>query len=88
MVTPQETPKRPTSISAAGFESVANDGIDLRDIYGRTVRGFVQIVGLAIIGFVLGGVIYLLVGRSSVVSTTTRVVFSFPGLGKGKNGFF
>ena len=62
----------------------SDDTIDLRDLFNRIIRGLGQIIGLALIGLAIGGVISLLLNRVQPVATSTRVVFSFPGFERGE----
>jgi len=61
-----------------------DDGIDLRDIFKRLGRGLGQILGLAMLGTVIAMVGNLASRPWQSVSTSTRVVFSFPGFEKGE----
>jgi hypothetical protein len=61
-----------------------DDGIDLRDIFKRLGRGLGQILGLAMLGTVIAMVGNLVSRPWQSVSTSTRVVFSFPGFEKGE----
>jgi hypothetical protein len=65
-----------------GFD--ADDSIDLHDLLTRLARGLGQIVGLALVGLVIGGIICLTLNRVQPVATSTRVVFSFPGFERGE----
>jgi hypothetical protein len=59
-------------------------GLDLRDIWSRTARGFAQIVGLGLLGLATAGIIYFIGYPLQTLTTTTNVVFSFPNLEKGQ----
>ena len=61
-----------------------DDRINLADLFARISRGFSQILGLALIGLVTGGIISILQNRVQPVATSTRVVFSFPGFERGQ----
>lgn len=74
------SPKRTAGNDYAEQEEI----IDLRDIFMRLGRGLRQIVGLALLGLVAAAVTDLVVSRSEPVATSARVVFSFPGIGKGQ----
>ncbi len=58
--------------------------IDLHDICRRLGRGLGQIIGLALLGLAIAAVIYLTASMRLPVSTSTRVLFAFPGLEKGE----
>jgi len=58
--------------------------IDLHDISRRLGRGLGQIIGLALLGLVIAAAIYLVASMRLPVSTSTRVLFAFPGLEKGE----
>jgi len=81
---PKETnpDSRPQSSEATDFGSY--EGIDLRDLLSRFLEGIVQTVGLGLLGLALGAIIYFGTSRSILVSTTTHVAFSFPGLERGQ----
>jgi hypothetical protein len=61
-----------------------DEGIDLRDIFKRLGHGLGQILGLALLGLVIAVLGYLVIIPRQLVSTSTRVLFSFPGLEKGE----
>jgi hypothetical protein len=62
-----------------------DDAIDLRDLFARLMRGLPQIAGLALLGLVLAASGFLIYSPFQNVSTSTRVVFAFPGFEKGEN---
>lgn len=61
-----------------------DESIDLAELFARVHRGFATIIGLAFLGLAGGAWIYLAAGLIQNVSTSTRVVFSFPGLERGE----
>jgi hypothetical protein len=58
--------------------------IDLRDVFKRLGRGLGQILGLALLGAVVAVAGYFVLQPWHSVSTSTRIVFSFPGLETGE----
>jgi hypothetical protein len=58
--------------------------VDLHDISRRLGRGLGQMIGLALLGLVIAAVTYLVASTRLPVSTSTRVIFAFPGLEKGE----
>ena len=56
----------------------------LRIVRGALKLGLPQIVALALLGLVIAGIGDLLISRFLPVSTSTEVVFSFPGFVKGQ----
>jgi hypothetical protein len=58
--------------------------IDLHDICRRLARGLGQILSLAMLGIVIAVVGYLVSRPWQSVSTSTRIVFSYPGFEKGE----
>jgi hypothetical protein len=58
--------------------------IDLRDVLKKLGRGLGQILGLTLLGLVIAVLSSLVLIPQHLVSTSTRVVFSFPGLEKGE----
>ena len=61
-----------------------DDSIDLAELFARINRQLPLIVGLAALGLALGVVGYFASGLFSDQTTSTRVVFSFPGFEKGE----
>lgn len=61
-----------------------DDTIDLRQIWLCLMRGLPKTIGLALLGFVVAAAAYFAAGPFLNVSTTSRVVFSFPGYEKGE----
>jgi hypothetical protein len=81
MNSPDKTP----SVHSGSQGVIKEDEIiDLRDIFRRLGRGLGQILSLAMLGIVIAVVGYLVTRPWQSVSTSTRVVFSFPGLEKGE----
>lgn len=58
--------------------------IDLRELWGRLLRGWPKILGLALLGLAVGATAYFAAGPFLSVSTATRVVFSFSGYERGE----
>lgn len=65
-------------------ELMADDAIDLRDLFLRILRGLPQILAFALIGLFVAAAGYLIYSPFQQVSTSTRVVFAFPGYEKGE----
>ena len=61
-----------------------DDSIDFEELFGRLKRRLPLIVGLAALGLALGVVGYFASGSFTDMTTSTRVVFSFPGFEKGE----
>jgi hypothetical protein len=61
-----------------------DDGIDFAELLGRLKCKLPLIVGLATFGLALGAVGYFASGLFTDQTTSTRVVFSFPGFEKGE----
>lgn len=76
----QNFPSNPTGQGMIEDDEV----IDLRDVFNKLGRGVGQILGLALLGLVIAVVGYLIIHPWHSVSSFTRVVFSFPSLGKGE----
>jgi hypothetical protein len=60
------------------------ESLDLRQLWRRLVQGAAQIIGLGLLGLVSAILIFLIGSPFQDVSTTTNVVFSFPGFEKGQ----
>jgi hypothetical protein len=60
------------------------EGIDLREVFSRLMRGFAATVGLALLGLVIAMVAMLATNRFKSVTTSTRVVFSFNGFDRNE----
>lgn len=85
-MTPTE-PEPPSPSSRNPFRENDFDpsgGIDLRDLYSRLARGAALILGLGLVGFFLGGGGYLAFSPKVPITTSVRVVFSFPGFERGE----
>ena len=76
----QNPPRNPTGQGVIE----GDEFIDLRDILMRLGRGLGQILSLALLGTVIAVVAYLVTRPWQSVTTSTRVVFSFPGFEKGE----
>jgi hypothetical protein len=71
-----------TSGSAQTFRD--DDSVDLTELFRRLRRGIFTTLGLALLGLALAAVIYLAIGSLLTVTTSMRVVFSFPGFEKSE----
>ena len=60
------------------------EGVDLREMFTRLVRGLVQTLGLAVLGLAIAAVIYLAASPSTTATASMRVTFAFSGSGKGE----
>ena len=79
-----ESNPKPTT-STTGIPSIEHDqAIDLRDVGRRLGRGLSQTIGLALLGLAIAAAAWLGVCSFLPISTSTRVIFSFPGFGKGQ----
>lgn len=56
----------------------------MREIFSRLLKGFAATVGLALLGLVIAMVAMLATNRFKSVTTSTRVVFSFPGFDRNE----
>lgn len=61
-----------------------DDTIDLREIFQRVLHGLPQIIGLALLGIAAAAAAYFATSPLLDVSTSARVVFSFPGYEHGQ----
>jgi len=61
------------------------DAIEFRDVFLRLRRGLRQSLGLALLGLAIGAGGLALLSPLVPASTSTRVVFSFPGIERGEN---
>jgi hypothetical protein len=61
----------------------ADDSIDLRELVGRVVQGFPQIVGLCLVGLAIASLAVVALRQLQPPTTATRVSFSFPELERG-----
>lgn len=61
-----------------------NDAFGFAELFARIKRGLPQIIGWACLGLALGAIAFVATSPFRNVSTTTRVVFSFPGFEKGE----
>jgi hypothetical protein len=69
---------------APASETPEFEGVDVRLLWNRVARGIPQIVGLALLGTVIGVGIFLATDPFQTISTSARVVFSFPGFDRGQ----
>jgi hypothetical protein len=91
-MTSSPTPPSPdtdTSSQSGSHHAIDTDfdpyeGIDLRDVFARLVRGFAQTLGLAALGLAIAAVIYLVASPFTSATTSMRVTFAFSGYGKGE----
>lgn len=67
-----------------GSTSDLDNTIDVRELFARLWRGFPQIAGLFLIWGTVGATFALIANRTQPASTTTRIVFSFPGFERGE----
>jgi len=65
-------------------DSDQEETVDLRDMGRRVGKGAGQIVGFALVGLVIAAVVALVASLLLPVTTSTRVVLSFPGIVKGQ----
>jgi hypothetical protein len=84
MHSPDEHSHNPPGNPAGQNMTEDDEIIDLRDILMRLGRGLGQILSLALLGTVIAIVVYLVTRPWQSVTTSTRVVFSFPGFEKGE----
>lgn len=61
-----------------------DDTIDLRELAHRLWRGLPQSLGLAALGLAIAALAYFAAGPHLIATTSTRVVFSFPGYERGE----
>jgi len=66
----------PSSQAPSPYE---DDSIDFGELFSRLKRGLPLIAGLVSLGLAIAAGFYYASGAFQTVSTTTRVVFSFPG---------
>lgn len=84
MSTDDERRETPRPRAEDGSYGEQQEFIDLRDIFRRLGRGFRQALGLALLGLVIGAAADLLVSRFLPPSSSTKVVFNFPGFSTGQ----
>ncbi len=66
-------------------ETYTDDGgIDIAELFRRLKRGSFLIVGLALLGAAIGSIAFVAAGPFQMITTSTRVVFSFSGFEKGE----
>lgn len=61
-----------------------DDAIDLAELFGRLKRGLPLTLGLSCLGLAIAAIVLLVASPFQDASTSTRVVFSFPGFEKGE----
>lgn len=61
-----------------------DDSIDFAELFNRLKRGLPLIAGLAALGLAVAATAYFASGRFQIVTTSARVVFSFPGFERGE----
>jgi len=71
----------PSSLGPSPYE---DDSIDFAELFSRLKQQLPLIIGLAALGLALGAVGYFTSGLFTDQTTSTRVVFSFPGFEKGE----
>lgn len=67
----------------ADQQSFEDDNIDFTELWGRIQRGLIVTLGLALLCLAIAAGIYFLSSPFLTVTTSSRVVFSFPGFEKG-----
>lgn len=70
--------------SSTASSHYKDDSVDLAELFSRLKRQLPLIVGLSALGLALGAVGYFASGLFTDQTTSTRVVFSFPGFEKGE----
>lgn len=79
---------RTPATDSKGLQSASqvegDDTIDLKTLFIALLRGIPQSLAFALIGLALVGGAWLLANPFLTTTTTTRVVFSFPGFEKGQ----
>jgi len=70
--------------SRAPFGDDSYEGIDLREVFARLIRGLAPTLGLAALGLAVAAVIYLLAGPFTIATTSIRATFAFRGFEKGE----
>ncbi|MEO6003578.1 MAG: hypothetical protein ABIZ04_05540 [Opitutus sp.] len=63
---------------------IEEDSVDLTELLRRLRNGLPFTLGTTLLGFVIAAVIALLLAMAQPVTTTTRVVFGFPGFERGE----
>ncbi len=64
--------------------SYSDDSIDFAELFGRLRRGLPLTLGLALLGLALAAIAYSVHGSFETLTTSTLVVFSFPGFERGE----
>jgi len=70
--------------SHAPFNDEMYEGIDLRDVFARLMRGLVPTLGLALLGLVIAAVVFLAASPFTAATTSMRVAFAFDGAAQGQ----
>jgi len=70
--------------SASSHPYNDDDSIDIHELFGRIKRGLPLIFGLAALGLAITAGAYYASGQIQTVTTSSRVIFSFPGFEKGE----
>jgi len=70
--------------SASTYSNNDDDSTDFAELCNRLKRGIPQIVGLASLGLAVAAIIFFATGQFQNVTTSTRIVFSFPGFERGE----
>lgn len=66
------------------LDDSGNDTFGFAELIARIRRGLPQIIGWSCLGLALGAIAFVVTSPFRNISTTTRVVFSFPGFEKGE----
>lgn len=61
-----------------------DDAIDFAELFARLRRGFPVTLGLACIGLAVAAIAVVLGGPFQLATTSTRIVFAFPGFERGE----
>jgi hypothetical protein len=78
------SPTRIDKLRGIASEGEIYDGIDLREVFDRLVRGLPQMLGVTALGLAIGAVIYFASNPFTSTTTSMRVTFAFDGFGKGE----
>lgn len=80
----RDSPSTPSFRAQNSEKNTDDQPLDFAWFAARLEKGAAAIVGLAALGLVLGSLVYLVFSRSQQVTTSTRVVFAFPGFDRGE----
>ena len=87
-MSPSPVPSSPDtpghSGSQAPFAEDPYEGIDLREVFARLVRGLAPTLGLAALGLVIAAIIYLIASPFTSATTSMRMAFAFDGAAQGQ----